>query len=239
MRYHRAPSAGFVPGYRGMVRRGQSLDALIRSLAPAAWFRQGVGITVTGSGVSQWDDQSGNGRHLLQGTDAARPALQEDGTILFNGTSHYLKTNAFTLNQPACVIVVLKQVSWTNGDILCDGDSANTMLVYQTGSSPQFNASSDNGTTRVGLNGNLAVGSAGVLAVVFNGASSSSRVNNTTPVTGSVGSNNAGGFTLGARAAGTTPSNIQVYETVIFPIAPSTAQLDRLIAGLMARHGVA
>jgi len=30
-----------------------------------------------------------------------------------------------------------------------------------------------------------------------------------------------------------------VHETVIFPIAPSTAQLDRLIAGLMARHGVA
>lgn len=41
MRYHRAPSAGFVPGYRGMVRRGQSLDALIRSLAPG-----GVGFGV-------------------------------------------------------------------------------------------------------------------------------------------------------------------------------------------------
>ncbi len=183
---------------------------------------------------------SATGETWTVNSSGALPAqIVGRASALFNGTSHYLKCNAFTLNQPTCVLMVVKQVSWTNGDILCDGDSANTMLVYQIGSSPQFNASSDNGTTRVGVNANLAVGSAGVLAVVFNGASSSSRVNNTTPVTGSVGSNNAGGFTLGARVTGTSPSNIQVYETVIFPIAPSTAQLDRLVAGLMARHGVA
>lgn len=40
----------------------------------AAWYRGDVtGVVVTGSGVSQWTDQSGNGRHVLQGTDAARP----------------------------------------------------------------------------------------------------------------------------------------------------------------------
>ncbi len=54
---------------------------IVSSLGPAAWFRANTGITVTGLGVSQWDDQSGNARHLLQGTDANRPiGLIHSGT---------------------------------------------------------------------------------------------------------------------------------------------------------------
>jgi hypothetical protein len=68
----------------------------------AAWFRLGVGITETGQGVSQWDDQSGNGRHLKQGTDGARPSKQSDGSILFNGSDEFLKCDAFTFSQPTC-----------------------------------------------------------------------------------------------------------------------------------------
>lgn len=238
MRYHRAPSAGFVPGYRGMVRRGQSLDALIRSLSPAAWFRQGVGITVTGSGVSQWDDQSGNGRHLLQGTDAARPALQADGSVLFNGTSHYLKCNAFTLNQPTCVLMVVKQVSWTNADILIAGNLNNLMDVLQRTTSPDLALYA--GTSIVANNSGAVVGNVCVMSAVFNGASSSLAVNKGARATGNPGAANAGGLTLAANGNGAGAfANIQAYETVIFPIAPSTAQLDRLVAGLMARHGVA
>lgn len=206
-------------------------------LAPAAWFRQGVGITVTGSGVSQWDDLSGNGRHLLQGTDSARPALQADGSVLFNGTSHYLKCNAFTLDQPTCVLMVVKQVSWSVSDVLCDGNASNTNGLYQRTSTPRIQqyAGSAFGTENAGL----ALGSVGVIASVANGAASWLRVNNGATIVSSIGTANAGGFTVGARADGLAPSNIQVYETVIFPIAPSTAQLDRLVAGLMARHGVA
>lgn len=236
MRYHRAPSAGFVPGYRGMVRRGQSLDALIASSAPAAWFRQGVGITVTGSGVSQWDDQSGNGRHLLQGTDAARPALQGDGTILFNGTSHYLKTAAFTLNQPTWVIWVGKQVSWTQGDRITDGNANDTGILQQDTASPRVRIYAGVGTAFVST---LAVGSLGVLAAVINGGSSSLRHNLNVATPGDAGSSNMGGLTLGARSDGSSPSNISTSELIVFPFAPSTALEARLIAGLMARHGVA
>jgi len=212
------------------------LDAYIRSLGPAAWFLKGQGQTVTGSGVSQWDDLSGNGRHLLQGTDAARPALQADGSVLFNGTSHYLKCNAFTLNQPTCVLWVGKQVSWTSGDYLFDGNTTTTMGFTQTGTTPNLAIYAG---AAVSTNPDLAVGTIGVISAVFNGASSSVGVNRNAAVTGNAGASNGGGFTLGSVATGGSPSHIQVYETVIFPIAPSTAQLDRLVAGLMARHGVA
>lgn len=214
-----------------------SLDAYIRSLGPAAWFLKGQGQTVTGSGVSQWDDLSGNGRHLLQGTDAARPALQADGSVLFNGTSHYLKCSAFTLNQPTCVLFVGRQVSWTTSDTIIDGNAAISGRVFQTGTTPQIAITAG---SVVATNGNLSVGSLGVVGVIFNGANSLARVNNTIPTTGNAGAANMGGFTLGALGNGLASwANIQAYEAVIFPIAPSTAQLDRLVAGLMARHGVA
>jgi len=222
-----------------ILRSPQPPDKVIKDLGPAAWFRAGWGQTVTDSGVSQWDDISGNGRHLKQGTDANRPALQADGTVLFNGTSHFLKCDAFTLNQPTTVLMVVKQVSWTNVDIICDGNAAGTLYIYQVSSSPNINASSDNSVTTLGLNGGLAVGAYGVACVVFNGASSSSLINLGTPVTGSVGTGNAGGFTLGARASGSASSNIQVAEVILLPIALDATQRARAVRYLMGAWGVA
>lgn len=44
-----------------------------RHLSPIAWYRADLGITLVGSKVSAWADQSGNGNHLAQSTDALRP----------------------------------------------------------------------------------------------------------------------------------------------------------------------
>ena len=40
------------------------------------WLRADVGVTVTGAGVSQWSDQSGNANHAVQATDANRPIYE-------------------------------------------------------------------------------------------------------------------------------------------------------------------
>ena len=63
------------------------------------WNRKNTGITVTGSGISQWDDVSGNGNHLKQGTDANRPSKEANGSVLTDGLAHYMQTDAYTLNQ--------------------------------------------------------------------------------------------------------------------------------------------
>ena len=39
----------------------------------SGWWKQGTGITSSSERVSQWDDQSGNARHLLQATGANQP----------------------------------------------------------------------------------------------------------------------------------------------------------------------
>lgn len=197
----------------------------------AAWFRQGVGQTVTGSGVSTWADQSGNGRDLLQGTDANRPALQGDGTVLFDGTNHFMKCSAFTLNQPTTVYILGKQITWTSTDQWYDGNAANTGKISQVGVSPNLRATSD-GVTVLDSNPDLALDTYGIVTVVFNGASSLIRVNSNAAVTGDLGAGNMGGFNLGSRTTTTAAGNIQVKEVVIYSVAHDTTAQDQVIAYL-------
>lgn len=216
------------------MRHQNSWAVDIAALGPAAWFRRGD-WTVTGSGISQWNDSSGNGRHLLQGTDAARPAGQADGSGLFNGTSHFLKTASFTLNQPTWVVMALKQVSWAADARIFDGNTYQACVLYQKTSTPRIG-------TYAGSFGpdttSLAVGATGIISVVYNATSSSLIVGSGSGSTGNVGAGNAGGFTLGANGNNLQFANIQVYEVAIFPIAPSAAQEDRAIAAIAGLSGV-
>jgi hypothetical protein len=196
----------------------------------AAWYKLGLGITITGSGVSQWSDASGNARHLLQGTDASRPVLQGDNSILFDGVDDFLKASAFTLNQPITIYVRLKQITWTSGDAIFDGDTLDKNSLRQVGASPQLEIFG--GTSFSAPDGNLALGAYGSVASVFNGVSSSLRVNNNAPITGSFGAAASGGFILGAKETSSAWANVQVKETIIYSVAHSTAQQDIVIAYL-------
>lgn len=189
--------------------------AYVQGLSPAAWYKYGVGITVTGAGVSTWADQSGNGRDLLQGTDTNRPALQADNSILFDGTDNYLQSSGFTLNQPETVYLLMKQVTWTSADFICDGVAA-SMQITQNGTTPTLRLFAG---SLVAPNTELAVDAYGVVAAVFSGASSLLQINNGTPTTGNAGAQNAGGFTLGATRTPSAYSNIQVKEAIVFPAA--------------------
>lgn len=58
-----------------------------------AHFDASTGVTITGSGVSQWNDQSGQDNHATQGTDANRPEFLTIGgkdSLVFDGANHYL-----------------------------------------------------------------------------------------------------------------------------------------------------
>lgn len=202
----------------------------IPSLSPIAYYKFNTGITVTGSGVSQWSDQSGNNNHLLQATDAARPPLQGDGTILFGGAGQFLRANAFTLVQPETVYMAFQQVTWTANNFLFDGNSISTGALTQRTATPQLNITAG---TLTAPNTNLPVATYGVACAVFNGASSSLRINNTAKVTGNASIGQMGGFTLGASGASGQFGNIRVKEVAIYPVAHTDAQQDSVIAYLL------
>ena len=185
-----------------------------------AYYKLNTAITVTGSGVSQWDDQSGNGNHLKQATDTNRPSLESDGTILFDGVDNFLKTDAFTLDQPVSIYILGKQITWTSDRRWFDGNTLNTGTLQMSGSSGDIRIFAGAATSTV----NATLDTYYVVSSVFNSTSSVLQLNNETPVTGNAGTNNMGGFTLGASGGNVNWSNIQIKEVIIYNVAHTAEQ---------------
>jgi len=190
-----------------------------------AWYRYKKMITITGSGVSNWADVSGNGNDLQQGTDANRPSKESDGSILFDGISQYLKTAGFTLNQPTTIYLLARQVTWTDQESIFDGNTLNSGRFQQITPSPNVRILAGSSVT----NTEWTVNTYAILTCIFNGASSSLRVNNNTAVAGNAGAGNMGGFTLGTRgdAAGSS-CNLQVKGTLIFDTAHDDSEQQKM-----------
>jgi len=86
-------------------------------ISPLAWYdaKDGTYITQTGGLVDQWDDKSGNARHLAQ-TGAARPTYAAD-TVSFNGSTQFLVNNLpFMYNNGNLSLACVAAVNTTGTD---------------------------------------------------------------------------------------------------------------------------
>jgi hypothetical protein len=88
-----------------------------------AWYKAdtgvytdaGVTLATDGQTVQQWNDQSGNGDHLLQATSSNRPTFDTTGFnsrqgLVFDGTNDWMATTTDTMvmgtgTQSACFVV--------------------------------------------------------------------------------------------------------------------------------------
>lgn len=177
------------------------------------WPRFNQGITVTGSGVSQWDDASGNNNHLLQAVDGNRPSKEADGSILFDGISQFLKA-IFALDQPCTTYFLGKQITWTINDYIFDGNLTSSGALRQSGSSSKIrlvaNQSAD-------LNDNWKLNTYNIIISTFNGVNSKLQVDYNFPIGGDCGGIDPEGFTLGARGDFISQfGNIQVKEIITY-----------------------
>jgi hypothetical protein len=204
-------------------------DSVISALTPAAWYRNATGVTSAGGFASQWDDYSGNTRNLVQATATNQPAYA-NGVFTFDGVDNFMAASTWSQTQPETIYLVLNQATWTSGDFFCDGSAAATAVMYQTGVTPSVSIFAG---TAAAANTNATVGAFHILCAVFNGASSSLKVDATAKTTGGAGAGNMGGFTLGSYAGGTTAySRIDVKEGVVFSGAHDDATQSSVITAL-------
>jgi hypothetical protein len=210
---------------------GRALPSDIPGLA--AWYRYGIGITAAAGLVSQWDDASGNGRHLEQASGTNQPTLDASKVIVCDGSDNYLRAT-FTLNQPCTYAALMKTVTWTSGRRPIGGSANEAALVFNP-SSPSLRI---NAGASTGDNANLPVGVFGSVVCVFNGASSSLLVNQTAPAVGDAGALNPGGITLGSGSALTTFANVAFMEFVVYTGALSSANQLALAEYLMHVGGL-
>jgi hypothetical protein len=209
-------------------------------------------ITISGSGISQWNDLSGNGRHATQSTDAYRPTVVTAGknnrnTIAFDGANdHFNITNTTVLSSNFIVFAILKYdyINFdTSGSGIIGSDDSGVSWYIQRNNrrlnvdkTAQASMLADGNILSTGDN-NLWV----CTALVWEGSSSGTLMWNKA----GAGSFNRGGFTIsqpiktiGAYMPGSLDycpkgeiAEILIYNTVL----PS---LDPVIAYATAKWGV-
>lgn len=196
----------------------------------AAWYKKGTGQTDAGGGAcSAWADQSGNGFNMVQATGANQPAIQGDGTLLFDGTSDRLTATGLAgLSQPFTIYFRVKQISWTGNDMLWAADSQ-TIFSRQIGSSPAIALADGSNSLS---SSSLALSTWGSIAQVANGGSSSMRVGANSPVTGSMTGSIGIGLSLCSYGASGLNGNFQIAEVLVYNVAHNSTQQDTVIAYL-------
>jgi len=130
-----------------------------------AWWKADAGVTESGGAVSQWDDQSGNGWHLTQGTSGSRPIYSATGFnssypgITFDGTDDFLAVSSVTglSGASACSVFVVMRWDETLSDAYArifsfwDADYANGY-----GNANSFIIQRENLTSNIQFGGNSA-----------------------------------------------------------------------------------
>jgi hypothetical protein len=214
--------------------------------ALAAWWRSDV-VVLNGATVSQWTDQSGNGRHLTQGTTANQPLYNVVGgpnatpSLLFDGTDDVLINATIDRAIPSTEItyvwLVFRQVTWVSTRrIFGFGTASNTVCAIQNSATPQI-AQAD--STIVNGNTALAINTYGRGIFYFSGSTSDFIKLIATTVTGASAGvlNPAVGFKLGASGATTLFGRIEVVEGFISNALPTGAQETALDAYVTSRYG--
>ena len=125
---------------------------LFSSLAPSVTWLQVVqadrGITLNGSTVSAWADQSGNAKDYSEATN--QPTYNATGlngrpTLTFDGVNDLLSSSlnlAAPGTTPTWFFFCMKQITWTMLDILLGDGAAQAHLLYQATATPQLSLNS-------------------------------------------------------------------------------------------------
>jgi hypothetical protein len=90
---------------------------------PALWLKADAGVTTSGTSVTQWADQSGNGNNVTQATTAYQPQLQTNvfngqPALFFNAGATFLNNttqNVVTAGAPRTVFAVVKSLCSSDG----------------------------------------------------------------------------------------------------------------------------
>lgn len=156
-------------------------------------------------------------------------------SLLFDGSSDFMRAAAFPLNQPAAVYFVGKQITNTASDYIYDGAVTNTIALMQNGGT----AIRARAPAQIANDVFPSLQARAIITSVFNGPASSNRLNLGTPNTGDIGSSSGAGFELGATNGGSTGwANIEVHEIVIYAAAHAPTQQAAIVAKLAAKWGI-
>jgi hypothetical protein len=155
--------------------------------------------------VTQWYDQSGNGRHVTQTATGSQPLIVSSGSLItengkpalsFDGTNDYLDASSITTNNPKSIFVFAKNQYIGGAErVLFDSISTNQATFYKDGSGVVNLAFGVNAGTSFTLNT-----SSNIYSILHDGASSNVYLNSSTQIlnNSNLGTNSFNGLRIGA-----------------------------------------
>ena len=190
-----------MPNRSAIIIRSVKIADSIPKAGLKSWHRSDLGITLNGSTVSSWADQSGNGFNLDQGTGSKQPLFESGAlnglpVITLDGVDDYLRCASFTCAIPYSKFIVVKIISWTGYDFIYNGggliNSVNMLFPSPTVSMASGGAYSNESLS-------FGLGAFALLATKMAGSSGSYLQKNNdakTDVTG-IGNGSDSAFNLG------------------------------------------
>ena len=212
-----------------------------------AWFRADKGLTLSGSSVNGWADQSGTGDNNknLVGTshaptlNASDASYNNQASISFaSASSQYLISGTWSvsLSQPATIFVVGNTDGTSTKQFFVDGQGATQrMAIYNHSSATQLSAYAGTDLAPTGL----VDGSPMAIGAVFNGASSAVYVNaKTAKITGQAGNNVITGIVVGADLTAANLLNGKCCELIYYSRALLQTEITQLLTYLTQRYSI-
>jgi hypothetical protein len=228
-------------------------NVTVRPLTPPVmgmglWYDASDATSITiATGVSQWSDKSGNGRHLTQATGGNQPALNANGLnglpyVSFDGTNDYMTATWASVTNPITVCAVARLRANTafaapmgilgNGGL---GTSLDPLDLSASGNTYRMLASAVLSGGAGGATNNVWY----YFTSVLNGASSLARASNVSTIsTGDTGSSTASNLTIGADPGFSVFFPIDAAEILYYPSALSAADYGAVEGYLKAKWGV-
>lgn len=218
------------------------------------WLRGDTDVLTDVDGVYQWSDQSGNGRHAVQATGAAKPALQasqQNGLpgVYFN-TDDFLSVphSAGLAVTDLTLFVALKHATSTANRCLLsksNGGYPESFDSYLTNESPphaNFVRGRDGDYAIVTSTATLTNGAAHILVWQDSAKSVSARLNGANAGSGSTAAvtYTDGGSTLriGRRADGATQYDGHLLEVLLYNSALSAGNVAAVESYLNSKWAV-
>lgn len=194
-------------------------------------------ITESSGAVSQWDDKSGNDRHVTQGTAVDQPTT---GTRTMNSLNaldftpdDFLRTPAETiLAQPNTIIMVCESDATANA-VLIDGHGGAARHYLLNGTKLTGNAG-----TNLQADPGVLVSTPSVASFIVNGASSVLRINGATRISGDAGASDFGLVTIGALNTEAAGWNGLISEVLVYDSGLSASNYEAVEAYLAVKWGV-
>jgi hypothetical protein len=220
-------------------------------LNPELWLDAADTATITESSgsVSQWDDKSGNGRNVTQGTGAAQPTTGTQtinglNVIDFDGNDFLVRADDAGMRPSTMTtFIVFNRTGTGRRDMFSCGNSGtfgtNNWIHGHTGTAQGFFGRTPTSNLTSGtISGDT------VARWVHNGSTLTGALNGvaTFNTSSTIGTNNTLGITVGASRIGLTTPNApfigKFAELLFFPTVLSASDIAAVETYLSAKWGI-